>query len=239
MALPTNTDSNAAFIREVDDEYRRDRMLSFWRRFGPAIAIGVIILAALIGGFIYWRNSQYKAAGIQGERLQDAYDALGAEQPAKAEESLATLATSGRDGYRALALMTQADVLLQRDDLTGAAAKFAAIANDDGLAKPFRDLALIRQTSAEFDTLKPQVIVERMRPLSVAGNPWFGSAGEMMAVAEVRQNRPDLAAALFDKIANDPTVPQSIRQRAVQMAATLQADGGATAADADKDQNAK
>ena len=239
MALPTPTDSNAAFIREVDDEYRRDRMLSFWRRFGVGIATAVLAVVLLAGGFIYWQNSRHEQAGAQGEQLQDAYDALGVEQPAKATKPLTDLATSGRDGYRALALMTEADILLQKDDLKGAAAKFAAIANDEGSAKPFRDLALIRQTSAEFETLKPQVVIERMRPLAVTGNPWFGSAGEMMAIAEVRQNRADLAAALFDKIANDATVPQTIRQRAVQMAATLQADGGTDAASASKDQNTK
>jgi hypothetical protein len=127
-----------------------------------------------------------------------------------------------------LAQFTQADVLLQKNDLKGAAAKFAAIAADASLAKPFRDLALIRQTSAEYDTLKPQVVVERLRPLAVPGGPWLGSAGEMVAVAYIRQNQRPQAGTLFGQIARDPGVPETIRQRAVQMAGVLGVDATPT-----------
>ena len=88
----------------------------------------------------------------------------------------------------------------------------------------FRDQALVRQTAAEFDTLKPQVVVERLRPLAVAGNPWFGSAGELTAVAYMRMNKSDLAGPLFAKIAADEGVPDTIRQRAVQMAGAVGVD---------------
>ena len=82
-------------------------------------------------------------------------------------------------------------------------------------------VALIRQTSAEFDALKPEVVAERMRPLAVAGNPWLGSAGELMAAAYLQQGRRDLAGQVFARIAADTQVPASLRQRAVQMAGVL------------------
>jgi len=127
-------------------------------------------------------------------------------------------------GYRALALFTQADLLLQKDDLKGAAAKFAAVAGDSSIGQPLRDLALIRQTAAEFDSLKPDVVVSRLRPLAVKGNPWFGSAGELVASAYLQMNKPDLAGPLFGQIARDDTVPDTIRQRAVQIAGTMGVD---------------
>ncbi|RZM01233.1 MAG: hypothetical protein EOP68_22240, partial [Sphingomonas sp.] len=101
---------------------------------------------------------------------------------------------------------------------------FAAVAADTSLAKPFRDLALVRQTSAEYDTLKPQVVVERLRPLAVPGGPWLGSAGEMVGVAYIRLNQRAQAGTLFGQIARDTTVPETIRQRAVQMAGALGVD---------------
>ena len=217
-------DNNEAFLREVDDELRRDQMVGFWSRWGIAVA-GVVVAALLaFAGYLYWQHRQEATRGEQGEALQSAYDALGQETPAKAAKPLAELADAKSDGYRSLARFTQADILLQKDDLKGAAAKFAEIANDTGTAKPFRDLALIRQTSAEYDTLKPQAVVERLRPLAVAGNPWFGSAGEMVAVAYLRMNRTDLAGAMFGKIARADDVPDSIRQRAVQMAGAVGVD---------------
>jgi hypothetical protein len=231
LALPPKTDQ--AFLREVDEELRRDQLAGFWTNWGVWVAIAVVAALAALAGFLYWQHHNVEAAGGEGEQLQAAYDSLGANNAAAATKPLAELAKSNRDGYRALAQFTQADILLQKDDLKGAAAKLGAIAADTSLAKPFRDLALVRQTSAEFDTLKPQVVVERLRPLAVSGGPWLGSAGEMVAVSYLRMNQRQQAGTLFGRIARDTGVPETIRQRAVQMAGVLGVDAvastGATA----------
>ncbi|WP_394646408.1 tetratricopeptide repeat protein [uncultured Sphingomonas sp.] len=232
MALtPQN---NEAFLREVDDELRRDQALHVWRRYGKALIAALVVALAAFGAYLFWQYRQEQDAGREGEQLQSAYDALAANDTKSAAGPLATLAQSHREGYRVLAIFTQADVLLQKNDLKGAAAKFASVAQDASVAQPFRDLALIRQTSAEFDTLKPEVIVERMRPLAVAGNPWLGSAGELMAAAYLQQGRRDLAGQVFARIAADAQVPRSLRQRAVQMAGVLDIPPAAPAANEGK-----
>ena len=226
MALPPAT--NESFLREVDEELRRDQLAQAARRWGLAVVGAIVAALLLFAGWLYWQHHTEQVAGVEGEQLQAAYDQVSGEQAAAAAPALATLAGSRRDGYRALALFTQGDVLLGRNDAKGAAAKFAAIAGDTSLAQPFRDLALVRQTAVEFDTLKPQVVVERLRPLTAAGNPWLGSAGELSAAAYLKMNRRDLAGQLFGKVARDETVPATIRQRAVQMAGLLGVDAVAT-----------
>ena len=233
--MATTPPKNEVFMREVDEELRRDEMMAFGRRYGAWIVALVVVALLALGGTLYWRYHQEKVAGEQGEQFQAAIDSMGSGKPDDAAKPLATLAQSGKDGYRAMAQFSQADLLLGKNDLKGAAAKFAAIANDSSLAKPFRDLALVRQTSAEYDSLAPQAVIDRLRPLAVKGNPWFGSAGEMVAIAYMQQKRPDLAGKLFSQIAQDDTVPDSLRQRAVQMAALLN-DG---AGDQNKDKAAK
>ncbi|SFP50467.1 tetratricopeptide repeat protein [Sphingomonas rubra] len=223
MALPPNA-STEVFIREVDEEYRRERMARFWQRWGKAVAAAVVVLLLAFGGWLYWQHRQREAAGVEGERMQAAFDQLSQGQAAQAQPALAELAQSKRDGYRVLAIFTQADILLQKNDLKGAAAKFASVANDTGVDDAFRNLALIRQTAAEFETLKPQVVIERMRPLAVPGSPWLGSAGEMMAVAQLRLGQRAAAGQLFGQIARDEGAPASLRQRAVQMAGVLGVD---------------
>ncbi len=226
MALtPQN---NEAFLREVDDELRRDQMMTFWERYGRWTIAGIVVALAAFAGFLYWQHRQTEAAGVQGEQLQTAYDALGNSQPDQAATTLAPIAASNRDGYKALALMTQADILLSKQQDKAAAAKFAGIVADTSIAQPFRDLALIRQTTAEFDALKPQVVIERLRPLAVAGNPYFGSAGELVAMAYLNSGRKDLAGQMFGQIATDETVPETIRQRAVQMAGSMGVDDSAS-----------
>jgi hypothetical protein len=223
LALPPEA-TNQAFLREVDEELRRDQLAGFWERYGRWLVVAVAAALLAFAAFLYWQHRRAQDAGAEGEKLQSAYDALAENQPAKAAAPLAALAGSGRDGYRALALFTQADVLLQRNDLKGAAAKFAAVAADADLPPAFRDLALVRQTSAEFDTLAPQQVIDRLRPLAVAGNPYLGSAGELTAVAYLRQGRRDLAGRLYGQIAAGADVPETIRQRSIQMAGLLGVD---------------
>ena len=223
MALPPNA-SNEAFLREVDENLRRDQLASFWERYGRLLIGAILVGLLLFGAFLFWQHRREVRAGEQGEKLQTAYDALGAENPAEAEKQIAELARSGNEGYRALAMFTQGDILLGRNDLKGAAAKFASIARDESMAQPFRDLALVRQTAAEFDDLQPQLVIDRLRPLATPANAYFGSAGEMLAIAYLRSGRRDLAARTFQQIGQDANVPETIRQRAVQMAGTMGAD---------------
>jgi hypothetical protein len=223
--LAVTPPSDAAFLREVDEELRRDQLAGFGRRFGLWVAAAIVGALILFAGFLWWQHHRAQVAGEQSERLGEAYNAMAAKQFAKADPVLTALATGGTPGNRALAIFTQGDqLLLQKNDAKGAAAKFASVANDDGIAKPFRDLALIRQTAIEFDTLKPGVVVERLRPLATRDGPWLGSAGEMVAAAYLKQGRRDLAGRMFAQIAQSNDVPPTLRQRSVQMAGVLGID---------------
>lgn len=216
--------SNEAFLREVDEELRREEAIKLWKRWGIVIVAVIVAALVVLAGWLWWQSHQKNVAGEQGIQFNQAMDALGNQQPDKAAPILADLAKNGTEGYAALAKFTQADIALQKQDLKGAAKLFSEVAADTGNAQPLRDLALVRQTLAEYDTLQPQVVIDRLRPLAVKGNPYYGTAGEMTAVAHLRMNRRDLAGRMFGEIARDENVPASIRQRAVQMAGVLGVD---------------
>jgi len=218
---PSNED---AFFREVDEELRRDQMRTVWQRFRWAIVGALALLLAGIGGFIWWQNHRLAKAGEQGEALVAALDSLEQGNAGNVASQLDPLTESGTDGYRAAALFARADAAIQTGNVASAVAILRGIAADDGLDEPYRNAALVRQTALEFDRLSPAAVAARLTPLARPGNPWFGSAGEMLAIAHLRQNRPNLAAPIFSAIARDETVPDSIRSRAVQMAGALGVD---------------
>ena len=112
----------------------------------------------------------------------------------------------------------------RKGDSKAAIAIYSAMTADTKLDQPYRDLALIRQTALEFDALKPQQIIDRLKPLAIEGAPWFGSAGELVAIAYMKTGKPDLAGPMFAAMAKDANVPQSIRSRARQMAGLLGID---------------
>jgi hypothetical protein len=222
--LAVTPQNNQAFLREVDEELRRDQAAQFWTRYGRWLIGAVVLALAGFAGVLFWQSQRQKAAGEQGEQFATVFEKLSSGDEKAAAAPLAEIAGSGIGGYRSLARFIQADVLLQKNDLKGAAAKFAEVANDSNAAKPFRVLALFRQTYAEFDSLKPQTVIDRLKPLAVKGAPWFGSAGELLAVAYLQLRRNREAGALFGEIAKDQKVPESLRQRAVQMAGVLGVD---------------
>jgi hypothetical protein len=215
---------NEAFYREVDEELRREKLDSFWKRYGYAVIGGVVLLLALIAGILWWQHDKAKRAGVQGEQLSQVFDDLEAGKKDAAIPVLDGLAKEGTPGYRAAALMTKADLAARDGNEAGALAGFKTVAADTGLPQPYRDVALLRQTAIEFDKLAPAAVIQRLQPLAQPGNAWFGSAGEMVAMAYLKQKQPQRAAAIFAQMAKDQTVPESIRQRATQMAGSLGTD---------------
>lgn len=222
MALtPQN---NEAFIREVDEELRREQMSNIGKRYGLWIIAAVVLALVAFGGWTWWQHRQNALAGEQGEQLATALDDIQSGRVAQATELVGKLTTSDRDAVRATALLTQADMLLSKNDSKGAAAAFGKVAADETLAQPFRDMALVRQTAVEYDSLQPQQVIDRLRGLADKGSPWLGSAGEMVAVAYLRQNKLQQAGQTFALIAQTDGVPESVRARAVQMAGSLGVD---------------
>ncbi len=225
MALPPSGTTDEAFLREVDEEYRRDQMLSIWQKYGRWI-IGAVVAALLgLALFLYLGHRADSIAGQRGEDFDAALRAIDEGGPAKAMPALDKLAASGDNGFAALSRLTEGNLLLQKKDSKGAVAKFASVATDTKFPKPYRDLALLRQTSAEFDTLKPDDVIARLGPLATPDSPWFGNAGEMVGVARLKKGQRAEAAQLFAQIARGgDNVPDTVRQRVIQLASGLGVD---------------
>ena len=117
---------------------------------------------------------------------------------------------------------------LRQNDRKTAIDIYRQVAADDGLPQPYRDLATVRGTMTEYDSLKPDEVIARLSPLSQPGKPFFGSAGEMTGMAMLAKGDRSGAGQMFAKIAADKQVPESIRSRAVQIAGSLGVDATAS-----------
>ena len=224
MAVPPK--DNEAFYREVDEELRRAQAAQMARRYGP-IAAGLLVLFLLaLGGYFWWQNRQEQLAGKQAEELTSIYAEIDAGRTKEVAPRLDKLAKDGNSGYRVTAMLTKAALAIEAGDEAAAIASYKQVSEDADAAAPYRNLAIVRQTTLEYDRLAPAVVIQRLKPLAVAGNPWFGSAGEMVALAYMKQQKPELAAPIFAALAKDENVPQTIRSRARQMADGLGADSG-------------
>lgn len=214
------------FLREVDDALREDELKSILTRYGKpiggAIAAGLLALA----GYLYWDNSTKQAAAERSEQAIIALDKLDAGNAAAALADLEPLTKDGSDGSQAAAAMTRAAILVQQGKTEEAIKAFAAISANSSVPQAYRDLATIREVSLRFDAMQPQQVVDRLKPLAVPGNAWFGSAGELVGMAYLKMGKPDQAGPLFAAISKNTEVPSTLRTRMRQVAGQLGYDAG-------------
>lgn len=213
-----------ALLREVDDAVRQDDLEQFGKKYGRPI-LGVVIAGlALFGGYLWWHGHQEAALEADSEKLVSAMDQIDAGNLKSATDALKGLTESDDDGVRAAALTLQGGVQQQQGDLASAARTFGQLATDTKAPQAYRDLALVRQVEAQYDTMKPAEVVSRLKPLAVPGNPFFGRAGELVAMAYLDQGKKKEAGALFSQISKDEKVPETLRSRSRQMAGLLGVD---------------
>lgn len=220
MALPPDT-PDESFLREVDENLRRDQAADFAKTYGKWLIAAVILMLAAVGGWLYWQDRQQRETAAQTEELMGIYNDIATGRTRQAQIRLAPLKDSGNEIVKALALLTEAAMALDRNDRNAALTNYRALAEDDGMPESYRNLSLIRATALEYDSIKPEEVIARLEPLTKPGSPWFGTAGEMTAMAYLKQGQKEKAGRLFAAIAADRQVPETLRNRAVQVAATL------------------
>lgn len=212
---------DAAFLREVDEEVQREAQLRLLRRWGkPALillGLGLVILA----GALFWRAQRERATQASSEQLIQALNRIDAGSLAEAQAGLDAVAQSSIAGQRALALLAQAGLAADAANTARATALLTKVADDDKAPDALRDTARIKLVRLKFDSLPTADILRQLQPYLEGDSPWFAIAGEMAALAHLRDHAPDRAGPLFARIAADPRAPVSIRTRCEQMAASL------------------
>jgi hypothetical protein len=226
LALPP--DPAETFVREVDENLRRDQMRDMAKSYGKWIVAAVILFLAAVGGYLYWQHRQETQAIADSEAMSTALDKVASGDLKGAQAELAPLGDSSSDVIRASATFGRAALALRQNDRKTAIELYKQLAADDGLPQAYRDMATVRGTMTEYDNLKPDEIIARLSPLAQPGKPFFGTAGEMTGLALLAKGDRNGAGQIFARMAADKQVPESIRSRAVQIAGSLGVDATAS-----------
>ncbi|MDP4540931.1 tetratricopeptide repeat protein [Qipengyuania sp. DY56-A-20] len=212
-------------MREVDDAVRQGDLANFGERYGkPLAALVVLLIVALAAYLLWWQPSQRAAAEARSETLVSALDNVEAGNLQTAFDALEGLAGDGSDAVAANARMLRGGIAAEQGRTEEAVAIFDELASDADAPEELRNLALIRKIATGFDTMDKAAVVAALQPLAVPGEPFFGSAGELLAMAYLEQGQREQAGALFAEIAKTEGVPESLRSRTRQMAGLLGVD---------------
>jgi hypothetical protein len=208
-------------LREVDEAVRQDEAAEFARRHGRTIAVALVLGLAAFGGWLWWQDHRESQLENGSEQFVQALDLVDAGNAGAAQKALDPIAQDGTPAAAAGAKMLLAGMAFAKGDAARATTMYFDLADDGKAPKAMRDLAAIRGVAVNFDQMKPEAVIARLKPLAQPGKPWFGSAGELVAMAYLKQGKKDLAGPLFASIAKDETAPRSLRTRSRQMAGML------------------
>ena len=203
---------NDEFIREVDEEYRRDRIAQIWTRYNGVIIGAAALVVLSVGGWRYWEHMQETRSQAAAMRYEEALSLSRQDKSDEAEAALQALAKEDSTGYSLLARFRLAAELGQQSPEDGATA-YDALSNDGNLSPLWRDLARLRAAWLRVDGADPAKIRPALEPMAAPGNAWRHSARELLGLSGLKAGDMDYAGRWFDQIAADRETPPALRQR--------------------------
>jgi hypothetical protein len=217
-----------SFIREVNDEIRKEQAKALWDRYGPALIIAAVLVVvgtAAYVGYRYWDE-------VRANRSGDAYSqALALADGGKNDDALAAFTQLEKDGYGAyplLARMRAATVKVDKGDVEAAIKDFDAVAADKAIPSVLRDMARLRAAMLLVDHGSLADVSSRVEALTGDTNALRHSAREALGLASWKEGKKADALKLFEQIAADDAAPRNVRQRATMMAGLIRGSGSAS-----------
>ena len=207
-------------FREIDEELRRENLLKLWSRYGKYVILAAVIVVAIAGAIVAWREHQASERRAQSGRYSAALALVREGKSADAGTLFAALAQEG-GGYGLLASFEEAELLAKSGDNKGAIAAYDNLAGSSGIDPEFRDLAVLLSVMHGLPEDDPKVAIERLQRLTENSNPWHASALELIAAAKLKGGDRSGALNTYKTLADDLSAPQRLRARAAEMAAAL------------------
>jgi hypothetical protein len=207
-------------FREIDEELRRDNLLKLWSRYGRYVIAVAVLAIVVAGGIVAWRDHQASERRAQGQRYSSA---LALARDGKDGEAAKVLALMAQEdgGYGLLAAFEEAELLAKSGDKKGAIAAYDRLAGSSGVDPEFRGLAVLLSVMHGLLDGDATGAIERLQPLTAAGNPWRGSALDLTAAAKLQAGDRSGALAIYKELTDDLSAPQGLRAHAAEMAAAL------------------
>jgi hypothetical protein len=208
-------------FQEIDEDLKRDRLAKLWARY-RLHAVGLLV-AVVVGISFYTAWTQYELTQRQAEgvRFAAALDRVRAGDDQGASSAFADLAANAGGGHAVLAKFEEAAAKARLGDTAGALALYDQISSDNALDSQYRDAATILFARASLGQGDAKPLIDRLKPLTDAANPWHGFALEFTALAQLQSGDKDSARQTYQTLAADQTVPAGTRARASQMLAAL------------------
>ena len=209
------------FLREVEEELRRERLEKIWRQYGNYIIAAAVLIVVGVAGFKYYESSRLSAAQATGARYQEAIALAEDGKEGSAAKEFETIASEGGKGYRALARLQLAGTLLKEGKRDEAFKTFEVLADDSSADDMLRQYAALQAASLRLGKADFTEMQNRLNPLIGDESPWRYSAREMLGLAAFKAGKNDEARNLLTPLLVDQKAPKTVSDRVQIMLAEI------------------
>jgi hypothetical protein len=217
-------DNNDNFMREVEEEIRRERIEKIWREYGTYIIAGALLIVLAVLGRQYYVDRHTAAAEATGSRYEDALALANDNKQGSAAKEFEAIAADGTGGYPSLSRLQLAGALLKDGKKAEALAAYEALAKDDKSEPLLRDYAALQVAALRVGEADFTEMQNRLNPLLGDDGPWRYNARELLGLAAFKAGKASEARSVLTPLLVDQRTPQSIAERAQIILAEIATD---------------
>lgn len=192
-------------IDEIDDALRRERVETFWKRFGQYVVVGSVGVLMMTVGAVVWQNHRHSENQAWTKAMLASQASFTDKDFDKAATSVGQAAEVARGDLEVITSLWQAQIALKQKDSKKAEEILSSLAGET----VYSDFALLLQHASQEKAGKDIPATFRL------------SALELKAAQALASGKKESAQETFKAIAEDALAPQSMRTRAQSLLAHL------------------
>jgi hypothetical protein len=214
-------DQTDHFMREVQEEMRRERLTRLWDRFGIFIIAGAVLLVLGVGGYKFVEHRNLSARQAAGVEFESAARHAAEGKAQEAHKAFEAMINNAPPGYGVLARLRNAGAYATEGKRDEAVAGYDAVSKDAAADPLLRDFATLQAAMLRIDVADWTEMQNRLKDLTNDNNAWRAPARELLGLAAMKAGKQDEARKAFEQILADTSVPSSTAQRARVMMTIL------------------
>lgn len=221
MKKEVDTDAQDAFIKEVTEDVKNDKLREMWEKHGLYIILFVVVAISAAVSFETFKAWKDK----RSQTWSDSYAyALNLQNQGKYDESLNVLDKIQKTGgsiYSDVAKIQTSNILFEQGKTEEAITLLQEIVDNKSVNKKMRDVSAVKLASYKLDTAPRAEIDELLQPLIKENGSWTNIAKEMTAMAAIRDGNIEEAKVLYNEILNTQNLPDGLKLRVQDMLSVL------------------
>jgi hypothetical protein len=209
--------SQPNIFQEIEDDIERQKWEDLWRRYGPYIVGGALVIVLTTAAITAWRShrSEHNQAATDG--LMTILNKAGASR-AEEVKSLGDFAQKNAGTAQGtLAQLYNAAAVAKDGDKVKAVALYDEVAHDAKADPALRQFADLMAVQIQVDSADPGTLRARLKPLWADGAPWRYTALNLEGHLALKAGDKNGARQAFSSLAHDGSAPAHLSEDATEM----------------------